>query len=242
LRLSTFAGQIGSFADILPALPAGDNPLTSVWFGANDLFSSFAPDNVRAAAAAVEAGIRGIRTVSASFDDFIVYNLSNLGDTPRYGYLAGLAGEDPADIAAVQAAANAATGLFNAELDQRLSALRSDGFNIVEVDFASIFDETVTAIQTAPGSAEALGMISAEVPCTVNMTAPLSGETNPFTCAPEEVNLLLFTDAVHPNAVAHAALADAARTALAPIPLPASMPLVLGGLALLGWVGRRRVA
>jgi hypothetical protein len=61
-------------------------------------------------------------------------------------------------------------------------------------------------------------------------------------CTPQQALERAFWDPVHPNSVIHGEIANAVREQVAPIPLPAPLFLLAGGLALLGVLGRRRRA
>ena len=52
----------------------------------------------------------------------------------------------------------------------------------------------------------------------------------------------LYWDGVHPTTASHRAIAGLALAALQPVPLPASLPLAMGGLMVLLSVARRRRA
>lgn len=244
--LSTFGGQVATFTGalaagvglptkILPTLqtkpngPApGSNPLVSVWFGANDIFQGFNPID---AANSVADGIRAIGSIAGqSFDDFLVMSVPDIGNTPAYS-------------GAGAAAATAATNLFNAQLWLNIQDLETEGFNIIGFDSNSVTQAILDDI--AAGSLE-FGVLDATTPCTASLSAALIPGAPP---APSCVDLgidpdtLLFVDAVHPNAVAHELMAKAAtaqiEASLAPVPLPATLPMLLAGLGLVGLIRRR---
>ncbi len=240
--LSTFSGQIDTFKSALaagfglptklapvpefkPTGPApGANPLVSVLFGANDFFQG---QSVIAAANAVADGIRAIGAIAShTFDDFLVLSLPDIGGSPAFA-------------GAGSAAATAATDLFNAQLALNILALEAEGFNIIGFDTMAVVDDILEDI--ASGGTK-YGILDATTPCTVSLSAPgpscLDLGIDPDT--------LLFSDAVHPNAVAHRLLGERALVALednlAAIPVPASLPLILTAFASLALIRRRRRA
>lgn len=247
--LATFGGQIATFAGALatgtglptqvlptpefaPAPPSpGDNPLVSVFFGANDFFQG---GDMGAAADSVAAGIRAIRDLGANFDDFLVLSLPDIGQTPAF------AGSGAA-------AATAASHAFNARLAGNVAGLRAEGLTVIEVDTQSAFQEILDDIATETFE---FGILDATTPCTQDIGAPLDPEvSNPGNCVANGIDpdTLLFADAVHPNRVAHRLLAEEAIAAvenrIAAVPLPAALPmlvLALGGLGGVGGVARRR--
>ena len=220
----------------------GDNPLVSVWFGANDLFASFLTADVEAAADAVADGIRTIAAISShAFDDFLVVNLPDLGATPAYNFLVAAAGGSADDVAAESEAATTATNTFNTRLAQNILDLKDEGLNIIEWDS----NELVSDIIANPIS---FGIADTSTPCTVSIGAPLDlNFSNPSRNCVDlglDPNRLLFVDGVHPNGVAHSLAAERAANAiaanLAPVPVPASLPMLLSVVAVAGFAARRR--
>lgn len=115
---------------------------------------------------------------------------------------------------------------FNTALAPRLEELRDDlGVNIVEVDFFDLFDH----IAADPA---AFGLTSVGTPCVdFNAFMGVAGVcSNPDTT--------LMWDSLHPTSATHALLAEAAHSALAPVPLPPAVWLF--GSALFGLGLRRR--
>lgn len=245
--LATFAGQVATFAGslasgfglptkVLPTLkfkPSGpaprDNPLLSVWFGANDIFQGFNPID---AANAVARNIRSLNAIDTSvFDDFVVFGLPDLGQSPAF---AGSA----------SAGATLASTLFNQQMAANIWSLRRDGLNIISFDPNNVLQLILDDI--AAGSAT-YGILDATTPCTLSVGAALDPTfTNPGSCLDLGIdpNSLLFVDGVHPNAVAHSLFADeverAIATNLSTVPLPAALPLMLVVLTGFGVAARRR--
>lgn len=228
--IGTFTGQIGTFnfLEKTTALGAalGDNPLISVLFGANDLFQDLTegtmPGDIgKAAANAVQAGIRALNALDAKFDDFVVINLPDLSTVPNFANPLfprfSEAGEAKTESLA-----------FNAQLATNMQDLRDqDGLNIVEVDMAGF----LAGILAAPGS------LNVDIPCTTTLLALDLANNCAVTPTGIDISLadnFLFVDPVHPNRIAQAAFADQVRVAL--VPLPAGLTLMLtmmGGLLLL---------
>lgn len=223
-QLSTFAGQLGVFSSAVRAgavLP-GSNPLVSVFFGANDFFQG--RDPIQAADDVVDR-IADIASISPEFDNFLVLGLPDIGATPAFP-----------DGAASQAATKASDD-FNTQLAAGLAALgNSQGLSITPFDTNGVFQEIVESVDN--GTFE-FGIFDVTTPCTASFSLPgpscLDAGVDP--------NTLLFGDGVHPNAVAHEVLADAIVDAfeaqLSVVPLPASLPMLLGAVGFLGWRARR---
>lgn len=122
--------------------------------------------------------------------------------------------------------ARAFAAAFNAALAPKLAELRTSlGVEIVEVDFFGLFDDIVA-------DPLAFGIANLGSPC-VDFDAFLQVQG---ICSNPESTLMW--DSLHPTAATHALLADAAFTALQPVPVPAaawlftSAVLAAGGLGL----------
>ncbi len=261
--LNTFSAQIGVFADALGLAGPGDtpnplitglapaptfdtappdtgsNPLLSAFFGANDLFQAFgiagsgsidpvdAPafliNSAFAAADAVETGIRALNALDPGlFDDFLVVALPNLGVTPAF---------------ASNPLATPVTDAFNGRLALNILGLQNEGINVVGFDPNDVLDEIIADALLNGG--EAFGITDVTTPCRISFSDPTGPSCLDFDIDP---NTLLFGDSVHPNAVAQALLAQelSGLIEIAPVPLPASLPLMLSVLAGMGFVARRR--
>lgn len=216
----------------LPGTPVpGSRALTSIWFGANDVFQALravgsgfwdiptAVSYVDQAADLVVGAVASISTIDG-FDDFVVLNLPDIGSTPAFNG---------------NAFASELSAGFNARLAAGLALLEAPGTVIDIVDVASIFDDLIAGID-AGGSP--LGLTNGSLPCVVT-----DDSTLPFTVIagpcdnPDE---FLFWDPVHPTAVAHAELARIVETQV--VPLPAGLPLLLAGLGALFVLRRRPVS
>lgn len=245
--LSTFAGQVATFTGALglgfglptqvaptpefkPTPPSpGTNPLLSVWFGANDIFQGFDPIG---AANSVADNIRALNSIDASvFDDFLVVRLPDIGATPAYAGDRSQAGTD-------------ATNAFNRQLSKNIEDLEDEGINIITFSAQTIFNRIIEDVDSGTFS---FGIFDTMTPCTASMGAALTHDPTqplPPSCldAMIDPNTLLFADAVHPNATAHALFAEGIERRISVVPLPAGLPLMLTFVAGFGLMARRRAA
>lgn len=215
--------QLGLFS--VSGLPLGPRPLAALLLGANDLFRAVDPAAATvadaeaaglAAARAVAAGVSALEAGGVS--DFLLFTLPDLGSTPAYAAFA-----QPK-----VAAATAGTQAFNTKLRRQAGLLGATGLDVTVVDLAGLF----AAIVADPASNLA--------PCIVGS---VSRQQFLSVCDPSTIAGRVFYDPVHPTAETHALIADAVEAAYrvpAPIPVPAALPLLASGLALLVVVRRRR--
>ena len=229
--IGTFAGQVSTlqaqidFAGLGGAL--GDNPLVSVLLGGNDILQdltegSFIGEIGQNAADALTAGVEKVAALGPQFDDFLLVNLPDFGGAPAF------AGGFLESLAAAESAA------FNERLAQNAQELRNSGLNIIEFDLFGLFEEV------RRGS---LGIANTTGQCTESFR-----NFDPFNnCAVglSGVDLaladnFLFIDGIHPNRIAHGAIADGIRASLVAVPLPGGLPLVLAGVLGLGLISGRR--
>lgn len=111
---------------------------------------------------------------------------------------------------------------FNTSLADTIVTLRAElGVTIIEVDFFGLFQSLLTSPPP--------GITNLSEPC-LNLNASLGLES---LCSNPEAFLMF--DALHPSAVTHALMGEAALSA---VPLPATLPLL--GLALAGFLPVRR--
>lgn len=240
-----FDAQIELFRNsgLSPAL--GDRPLAAVWFGANDLFAGIpaGPDGVFTAVsqaqAALQAGLTDLR--AEGFNDFLIFNLPDLGEIPLFNLVA--AAGSPANPSGPSEAATFATDVFNGLLTGVTDGLEASGANVFSIDANALFDDLLDDPQ-------AFGVSDTTLPCLFLSTDPATNAGaaqvagalgQDVVCDLEtEANERAFFDLVHPNAAVQAALGEEAIAALAPVPLPAALPLLLAGLGALAVGGRRR--
>lgn len=218
--------QLFLFATTVPAAALGPRPLAAVWFGANDVFGAVDDGGDLAAVqatgvAAAQATAAGIGALaSLGVTDFLLFNLPDLGATPAYALL------DP--LSAPNATAGALA--FNATLASAADGLRAGGLTITEIDIFALF----AALQADPAT---FGLTDAATPCIPGgVLAVALGLVQPCASA----DGLAFWDEVHPTAAVHARITQEARAALAPVPLPAALPLMAAALAGLALVRLRR--
>ncbi len=138
-------------------------------------------------------------------------------------------------------AASVLTTQFNLGVEAAATALEADGANVTRIGIDRLFE----SLLDEPGR---FGLSDAVTPCLFASTDPLIdfaakaravslGEA--FACTPAQADARAFFDLVHPNAAVHRAIAGAVDDALAPVPLPGGLPLLLAGLLALGVVRRR---
>lgn len=212
------ATQIETFkAD---ANPLGKKSIAFVWAGNNDAFAAistaqppYLPEITAAMADAVGAVGAGVASlVGAGISSVMVFNLAPLQLAPAF----------TVDNPAAAPLAAYATGVYN-----RLLAQALDGFS-GHADIA--FFDAHGAFGDVIANPAAYGIDNVSTSCLIP----------PAVCAnPDEY---LFWDQVHPTAAIHAALADEVRARVAPVPLPATLVLIVAGVAALGGAGLRRRA
>ena len=218
----------------LGSLPS--DALYAVWGGGNDLRALGAefgaglgsPDEaVRTQSAAalqngIVASINNLTTTlgtlaSAGARDFLILNLPDLGLTPIARFLETVA-PGTRDVL------TGLSGLFNQRLGDLVAGANSTpGFTLTLLD--------VFALNHAAVDNPAAGINALEACTSQNSFAGCSDPEN-----------FVYWDGVHPTTATHAVIAGAAFKALQPVPVPASLPLAVGGMALLLGVARRRRA
>ena len=128
--------------------------------------------------------------------------------------------------AAPLAALGSAT--FNATLETLLAGLHGD-LNASVLDVRTILAEAIA-------DSTRFDLTDATNPCYIPGLSPGTA------CSPEEAANRLFFDLVHPTTAAHEEIAEIVREHIAPVPVPASLALVIGGIGALGFAARRRTA
>lgn len=230
-ELGTFSRQITSFVNAGFDAAVGDNPLVGLLFGGNDfLQASSSGFNPFAVAADVVNGVRQIVEIDGKFDDFVILNLPDLSATPLN---ASLGAAEKANIRAAVEAFNLGLVGGLAALEAELELTPGVDMNFQIVDLFSINDALLA-------SADTLGL-RLDSPCTTSISDPNA----PFNQCPtvESADDFFFVDAVHPNRIVHAQIADNVlpliESRLSPVPLPAGLPLLLAGLGAFALVRRR---
>lgn len=195
--------QVNGF--VANAAPLDPDHLYVVAAGANDVRDAadgLSPSQQSAAIAAAVAGIdAAIRTLVMNGARYVmVANSPDIGLTP-----------ESTVVLANSALATQLSASFNAQLDALLDGLRLQlGVRIVELDlFALITDVFDDALNNGGAT---YGITNVTTPIFPGFAG--SPGANPATS--------LFSDDLHPSAVAHAILGSAALDALAASPLPGS--------------------
>lgn len=205
----------------------GDNPLTAVWFGGNDLRVLLTPEGagidpgalIGEVVTEIVAGI--IDLSSTQLDDFLVFGL------PDFGAIPGVNQDEGMSFMATQLSTN-----FNTALSQTLSfVFGGSPTNVSFFDTQGFFADLLEDSDT-------LGITNLTDACLVP-DDPKTDENEFFFCGADQFSYAFF-DGLHPTAPIHAALAAELRSTLAAVPLPGSIAFALGGLALLGGAARRR--
>lgn len=223
---ATLGDQVTTFIASGDAGSAGANPLVSILMGSNDIFQN-AFDPLFDVTDTVDHLIDAIYAIAGlgPFDDFVVPL------TP------GATGPSP--FAPLRQD-------FNAYFLSRLAGLEADGINIIVPDF-----DAASARIAADPLAFGITTIGA---CAPTFFGPDDAENCTFTGYDEfgnpQYDLSLadaytLADPVHPSATVHAEWANEFSAAVlsdiaAPVPLPGTGLLLLGGIAALGM--RRRKA
>jgi phospholipase/lecithinase/hemolysin len=224
-------GQVNAF---LASGQPTKGALFAVWAGNNDVLQTLAAAALLPDPAAQQALIAGAIATSlgslltqlqvladAGAGNFLVFNLPDLGKTPRLN-------ANPLTSAAGTAAAAA----FNAGLAAGLAGFDAQpGIRVRDVDAFGLINDAVAN----PG---AFGLTNATGAClvggSINYVVP-----NPanLVCTPEQQQTFLFFDDLHPSATTHRIIAQAALNA---VPAPGGLGLLL--VAMAGLVLARRPA
>lgn len=201
----------------------GARPLVSIMTGANDLMAAVARgDFLTVASEAADAIAAAAREIAQhGVGDFLIANMPDLANTPRYTLFSPELRQDAHDAAVA----------FNDQLAGNIGAMRADGLNVAVLDLWSVLG----AIQAQPAE---YGLADPLTPCLFPSEAGIPA------CDDAESVTRLFFDAVHPNLRVHQAFGDAVSVALAPapIPLPGGLPLLIGGILAFAGVARRQSA
>jgi len=209
-----FDQQIAQYRAASPTL--GAKPLAAVWFGGNDLRDALRAPNpataITTALGSLAAGINAL--IGEGFSNIAVFGLPDLGQIPEIRALGG----------PTMTAATGASLQFNAAIAGILGAAPR-GVDVAYIDTFGLFGQTL-------GDPGAFGFTNTTDTC---VDALLAGTVT-------DCSGYLFYDDIHPTEQAHALLAASFEAALAAVPLPAGLWLMLSGLGAIGLLKRRRAA
>ena len=215
---ASLSGVLGQVDNYLVGGPADPNALFMVWAGPNDLFAGLQDPLNFNAAAAIGTAMGNLSTAinslaNAGAQHFFVPNLPDLGAIPM------TMGSPTA------AGASQISFLFDQQLAVTLGQLQSGlGVSITSFDSFGLLHDVLDS----PGS---YGFTNVSSACLVDVNCVL----NPATA-----DGYLFWDDVHLTTKGHEVLARSmAASLVAPIPVPAALPLLLSGLLLLAGCARR---
>ena len=210
----------------------GDRPLVAIWIGSNDILFADGDRSIRRVGRLAADRVGDVMTGLAvsGVRDFLVFNLPNLALLPNFN-------GRPADARRATRGARA----FNRELGREIDDLEDFGVEIGRVNTWRLLNRIVA-------DPRRFGLRNTERPC-------LDEEGN--RCSRRQARVRAFFDELHPNDRVHAAVASLALREIggaspqgaaalgasrppAPVPLPPAAALLLGGLAALGAIARRR--
>lgn len=231
IELRNLTSQISAFDAAGFDDAVGDSPLVAIHIGANDFLQNTPTNEAEAAAlftstiTHISAGILEIAALGPEFDSFVIATQldgallpsnQGLSDLERAA-LTGLSQSYNTALAASMAQLSAATML-----------------NIELFDFGGVFSDIVA-------EADAAGLNTTGA-CTDDISAASFNPANQCL-VPGSSSDFLFVDAVHPGGFAHERLGAAAiaqfEDRIAPVPLPAGMPLLLVGLGAFAVIRRQ---
>jgi outer membrane lipase/esterase len=231
------SAQVAAFAAALPLLTLGDRTLASVFYGANDMFDAVAAAAAAPSPAAAQAAIGARVTATLTsiatnvqalaglgVDEFVLWNLPDIGATPRLRDLGMLA----------QGTGSVVTLAYNSAFEGMVATLRGAGLTIHTVDTFGVFTDATT-------NPAAFGLTNLTDPCIAVDPFSTFGQASAGpACA--DADARLYWDQLHPTRVGHDAFAaafDAAVPALPVVPLPAPALLLLAGIGAFAALRRR---
>ena len=241
--LSTFAGQIATFTasvitgaplpvrtsetDVVELQPTnpGSNPLVSLLFGGNDLFQSAARALENATTGTGPTTAQGVLEAAADRVAEGIQEIAALdgGDVFDDFLLLTLPGGNGAEF-------------YNNRLSQNIAGAQFNGLNIITLDVDVVFGEIIADAIFNNGGIFGITDVTGVCTASLNAQGPNCED------AGIDPNTIALVDTVHPNAVVHRVLGERAIAALAPVPLPAGLPLMLVGLGAVAFVRTRRAA
>lgn len=215
--------QLVTFQTLVPT-PA-QNALYTLWIGANDLRDAFSsPDPVAAVQQVVPQAVKNesqavLALAGLGAEHLLVLNLPDLAETPAIA----LRGNPP-----LSELASTASGLYDSLLAASLQQIaQTTGLRIDLLDIRSLLN---AAIQNP----SAYGFTDATTPCWTGSTGGGPGTLCSTDKAAQDQHV--FWDSLHPTEAGQALVA---RAALALIPEPGGVLLIVGGLVALAAARRR---
>lgn len=173
------------------------------------LLSNKAARDMVAAAAAQDIKTAVTKLAGAGAKEFLILNAPDLGLTPEARIVRGNA-----------AAATDASNVFNTNLSALIKQVGANpNLTIFNVDVFSLLS-AVSQDALQHGGAT-FGLTNATTPCFAGPAGSPGAD-----CA-----VSIFADELHPTAAGHAILANAALSAVQPVPEPGTLALLAAGLA-----------
>lgn len=231
---ANLAQQVNALKSTKPTDAA--SALFTVFIGGNDVRTAAKQNDTGFVTAGVNAEISAINTlIAAGARNFLVVNVPDVGLIPEFTQ------ESPAGKAQL---AHDDSILFNQLLAAGLAGFNS-GVNLKLFDLFAANNDFVA-------NAASYGISNTTDPCYTNVNAGIAnpsapptttaacGGINPATGLAFKINQFQYWDHIHPSAVVQAAFG--ARLLAAEVPEPASIALMLAGLAGVIVLQRRRAA
>ena len=213
---------------------ADPNALYVLMFGGDDMrdFRSGASGALNPQQAAGNVLTAVGLLAQAGAQHFLISNVTNLGHTPEAVALGVVPQSTAASIAF-----NAALAAGEAQLDAQFLAATGIDLDLRTLDLfglgESIFDDAVN------NGGATFGITNVTTPCI----APVAPGAYFFPGSADiNCSVSAFSDSLHPTAIVHRLLGNAAGAAVGvtPVPEPSILALMLGGLAVAGAGARRR--
>ena len=213
--IPTMVEQVNSMLTVSPVLPA--DALYVVWAGGNDVRSAL--EHPADALSIMQDGLSNISDILSALhgngaEHFLLMNMPDVSRAPAVAALGPL----------TQGAVLSLVTGYNTGLETLVAGFEaSTGIDVTTLDMFGLLAEALDD----PG---AFGF--------TNVTAPCIFENGATGCSnPDEY---FFWDGLHPTSAVHRLIADAVASAVAPVPIPATLPLLASALAIPALWRRRR--